>query len=105
MTPKQIQRIQHITNQMQLYYGASKVSSGGMSFTAEEFESGTVMLFATNNSDLRWFDTHFSCYVLITKQGGISRYDGSMNPKLVLPATPRLCRYSNPFKKLKQSAK
>lgn len=100
LTVKQTQRIQSITNAIQRYYGAGVVNgnSGAVSFSVQEI-GNVVMLCADNFEGLRWYETAFSCHIIIGKQGGIERYVGTMSPKLVLPTTPRRCEYNDPFKK------
>lgn len=100
MTPAQVRRIQSITNLINTYYGTGdRTTQARVSYSVQEVAGGAVMLVADNSNDLPWYETWYSCHVIIEKQGGISRYNGSMSPKLVLPATPRNCTYDNPFKK------
>lgn len=105
LTTKQVQRLQTITNWIQKYYGADNLlSEGNMTFEVRELGvDGDVQLTASNTNGLRWYDTHYFASIIVSKQGGIRVYNGTMNPKLVLPATPRLCKYDNPFEKVKKS--
>lgn len=98
MTPAQTKRLQVITNMMCRYYD-NVFNSARLDFHIIALSKDAVMLCASNSVELPWYETHYSAYVVIEKQGGISRYSGSMRPKLVLPVTPRLCEYQDPFKR------
>ena len=98
LTEAQIRRCNVISAAVERSYGHPTARAAFAFKLHHQWDDGSIMLCASNLEDMRYFETHYYAHVVITKRGGIERYSGNMHPKLVLPATPRRCEYTDPFK-------
>ena len=75
MNAKQISAIRRATNYLSQIYTTTRLS-----FQVEELPNGYMLFMATNvDSDLRWFETHFSFFGIVGPRGGIRKYEGNMS--------------------------
>jgi hypothetical protein len=84
MNDAQIRKLQSLTRNIDRYYGpAAKMSDAPVTFTAETLPGGQVLFSATNNNDLRWYETCYTFHAFIGPRGGVRQYEGNIRAALL----------------------
>lgn len=75
MNSHQIKTLERITSSIQLRH-----IDGAALFTVEPLASGRILMTASNSwSELKWFEKHQSCFVVIGLRGGVIRKSGNIS--------------------------